>query len=321
MSTACRYIACLGLACLWLIMAAAVLANGQSAAPDATLSEAIESYRAAMDSASRDERLRLFQRAELLFARLASGPSGVRNANLYSNLGNAALQAEHLGLAVLSYRRALHIEPGHRQARQNLEYARSLLPDWVPRAAPAGNTDTFFVWAQRFSLRERWLLAAVVFLIGSVLLAAAMRWERPLFRNVAVLGLVAWTLLLAATLWQQLRPPLAEAVVTRSDAIARAADATNAPARFSEPLPGGTEVQVELQRDGWAHVRLADGRDGWLRSSDLGFVCDHPNKSPDEASTQLNGGSSARQTSEMSENFAGFRVNFGRLSCYNRDVA
>ena len=289
MSNACPYIVC-----LWLTMASAVLVNGQSAALNATLSEAIESYDAAMDSASRDERLRLFQQAELLFARLATGPSGVRNGNLYSNLGNAALQAEHLGLAVLSYRRALYIEPGHRQARQNLEHARSLLPDWVPRAAPAGNADTFFVWAQQLPLRVRWLLAAAIFLSGSALLAAAIRWERLLFRNVAVLGLVTWMLLLAATLWQQLRPPLADAVVTRSEAIARAADATNAPARFGEPLPGGTEVQVEQQRDGWAHVRLADGRDGWLRSSDLGFVCDIPKELSGAASTQLNSGSSAR---------------------------
>jgi len=241
-----------------------------------TLSEAIEAYRSAMDSGSRDERLRLFQRAETLFAQLAAGPSGIHSASLYTNLGNAALQAEHLGVAILAYRRALTIDPGHQQAHQNLEHARSLLPDWVPRAADLGYGDTFLTWAQRLSLRERWMLAAAMFLVASVLFAAALRSGRILYRNVGVCLLVAWALLLSATLWRQFETPPTDAVIIRSEAIARAADATNAPVRFSEPLPGGTEVRVEEQREGWAHVRLADGRDGWLRDSDLGLIIELP---------------------------------------------
>ncbi len=261
---------------LWLLTASWGLAQNQSIPLDKTLLEAIETYRTAMNSVSRDERLRLFQRAELLFARLVTGPQGIQNPSLYTNLGNAALQAEHLGTAVLSYRRALHIDPSQQQARQNLEHARSRLPDWIPNVTAPKQFDTFFVGLNFISLQKRRLLAATMFFVACALLAFSMRWQHSLLRNTASLLLVFWAVLLAATFWQHFRPPVSAAVVTRPETIARAADATNAPPRFSEPLPGGTEVHVELQRDGWAHIRLADGRDGWVRLSDLGFVCDLP---------------------------------------------
>jgi len=93
----------------------------------AQLEEAIASYRVALDTSERDSRLEGFRNAERLFARIAAG--GASNPELYTNLGNAALQAEHLGAAVLAYRRALAIDPDHPRAVQNLEYVRTLLPD------------------------------------------------------------------------------------------------------------------------------------------------------------------------------------------------
>ena len=108
------------------------------------LARAIDDYGRALDTEERDQRLESFHRAEMLFERVIE--SGASSPGLYTNLANAALQAERLGQAVLGYRRALLLDPDHPREVQNLAHARALLPDWVPRPEPAGVLDSFFFW-------------------------------------------------------------------------------------------------------------------------------------------------------------------------------
>ena len=94
----------------WILGVAIAIwsAPGVAQQPDAApVEEAIASYRAALDTSKRDSRLEGFRKAERLFARIANG--GASNPELYTNLGNAALQAEQLGAAVLEYRRAIRV--------------------------------------------------------------------------------------------------------------------------------------------------------------------------------------------------------------------
>ncbi len=248
-----------------------------AAAPEQILQDAVREYGEALDCTNRDERLEKFRRAELLFAQLAgsdreSSVDAIRNADLYVNLGNAALGAERLGPAILAYRRALALDPDHHRAVQNLDHARTLLPDWVPRPEEGGLLDTFFAWSGRLSLRELQTVTGVIFLIGAALVAASIRWRQPMLRNLAVLPGVAWLLFLGLTLFLSSGADHAAAVVTVPEVIARSADAAGAPPRLPQPLPSGVEVQVVETRDEWSRVRLSDGRDAWLLESSLELV-------------------------------------------------
>ena len=51
--------------------------------------------------------------------------------------------------------------------------------------------------------------------------------------------------------------------------VARAAASDGAPARFAEPLPADAEGEIVGERDQWMRIRLADGRDAWVRASGL----------------------------------------------------
>ena len=53
------------------------------------------------------------------------------------------------------------------------------------------------------------------------------------------------------------------------EVTARSADSPNAPARLTQPLPGGTEVKVIEDRNDWLRVRLYDGRDAWLPATSV----------------------------------------------------
>jgi tetratricopeptide (TPR) repeat protein len=257
------------LAALAVWLAAAAPAAGATAgesAPDASLIEAaVESYGRALDTAERDARLAEFRRAERLFARAAETAPG--NAALYTNLGNAALQAEHLGTAVLAYRRALAIDPDHPRALQNLEHARSLLPEWVPKPTHHGLIDTFFAWHQTLARSDRVLAAAAAFALAALLVAGAIRFRQPTLRTAAIVPALVWLALLASLIAESSSGAADAAVVTADEVVARAADSALAPSALPAPLPGGTEVRVLETRSPWLRVRLANGRDAWVAES------------------------------------------------------
>ncbi len=254
----------------WILGAAiaAGAASGVAQQPGAAqLEEAIASYRAALDTSKRDSRLEGFRKAERLFSRIASG--GASNPELYTNLGNAALQAEHLGAAVLAYRRALAIDPDHPRAVQNLEFVRTLLPEWVPKPEPGGLLDSFFFWHKTLAGSDRALGAAIAFAVGALLLAAAIRFGQSTLRTAAILPALVWAALIASVAVDDVGARLDEAVVIADEAVARAADSALAPSTLPAPLPGGVEVRILERRSPWIRIRLANGRDAWVAESAL----------------------------------------------------
>jgi hypothetical protein len=243
--------------------------------PQQLAQQAVEAYGEALDTEQRDLRLAGFRRAERLFARVAEGES--RNPELYTNMGNAALQAEHLGTAVLAYRRALSLDPDHPRAVQNLEHARTLLPEWVPRPASSGMLDTFFLWHRTLSRSERSLAAALAFLAGGLLVAAGLRFGKTgnnAPRNAAILPALVWVALAASLAIDSGRGSGDEAVLVADETIARAADSALAPQTLPAPLPGGVEVKILERRSPWLRVRLASGRDAWIPESAAILISD-----------------------------------------------
>jgi tetratricopeptide (TPR) repeat protein len=234
---------------------------------EALIEQALESYHEALESGERDHRLRGFRHAQRLFA--AAIESGAENAELYTNLGNAALQAEELGQAVLAYRRALLLEPGLERARQNLQHARGLLPSWVPTPSEGGVLDTFFLWHQNVSRADRADLAAALFAIAALCLAASIYFRSQPFRYVVYLAAATWLALLLSLTFDPARDATSEGVVVAREALARAADSVNAPTRFGEPVPAGTEVKILEDRGGWLHVGLHNGRNAWVTASSV----------------------------------------------------
>jgi tetratricopeptide (TPR) repeat protein len=242
----------------------------------AQIEEAIASYRAALDNSERDSRLEGFRKAERFFARIVD--SGASNPELYTNLGNAALQAEHLGTAVLAYRRALELDPDHSRAVQNLEYVRTLLPEWVPKPQAGGLLDSFFFWHKTLARSDRALAAAIAFAIGALLLAASIRSGQSALRTLAILPVLVWAGLIASVSVDAGGARLDDAVVIADETVARAADSALAPSTLPAPLPGGTEVRILERRSPWTRIRLANGRDAWVAESALMAIADPGSK-------------------------------------------
>ena len=233
--------------------------------PGKWLEPAIASYRLGMESTERDERLRHFSDSERFFAAACGGGAG--NAECWANLGNAALQAERLGPAILAFRRALILEPGNARAQQNLSHARNLLPDWLPVPAREGVLDSFFFWQRTLSRSARADWAAGGFAFGALLLALALARGLALPRYLGIASLGLWLALLASNSLDPNARASGEGVIVVPETPGRAADSINAPLRFGENLPSGAEIRILEDRGGWLHIELHNGRDAWISES------------------------------------------------------
>lgn len=241
--------------------------NESSSASPSTLDQAFAAYRAAQEASTPTERAAAFARAERLFAASAADSNG--SAALWTNVGTAALQAQHVGNAILAYRRALALDPDNRHAQQNLTHARTLLPAWVPRPENATFFDSFLARQHSLSTAERCGAGALAFALACAMLGGAIATGSTALRLFAIVPLAAWAMLVASEFSGSTNRG---AVIAAADTLARAADSRNAPARFAEPLPAGTEVTIAEVRGDWSRVVLADGRDAWVSTSAVEMV-------------------------------------------------
>jgi len=255
-------LALVGSVCV-LIFAGSALATEALDRP-VRLEAAIEAYSAAQSEAGRDARLAGFARARQAFASLVS--DGVESAALYTNLGNAALQAQDPGEAVVAYHRALRIDPNHNAAQQNLVYVRTKLPVWVPRPEPTQGARGFLD-GRRWPAEQRAAFSAICFLVAAVAIALSVRRKEGAWRGLALLAFAGWGLSLGSLTWAEEVERMA--VVTGLEAEARSADSALAPLALPDPLPPGVEVDLVEVRGDWSLARLANGRDVWVRSSKL----------------------------------------------------
>jgi tetratricopeptide (TPR) repeat protein len=236
------------------------------------LQQAIDSYVAAMEKTDRNQRLEEFARSEQLFRQVIAGSEGqpsIENADLYVNLGNAAIQAERLGPAIAAYRRALSLSPHHAPAMQNLAFARSLVPDWARHEAGWGLVDSLLFWRTLLSREQTYLVSAVSFFAAAVLFSMgwAKRWTWP--RTAAILPLLVW-LVLVLSLWLTVDENAVWNAVVVSDTTVFTADSENSAPRLPKLMPSGAELKVVQQRDRWTEVLLPDGRTGgWVLTTAL----------------------------------------------------
>ena len=145
--------------------------------PGSAIAAGIAAYAQAQAATDRDSRLAGFARAQAHFS--AAANAGSASADLFANIGTAALQSERLGDAIVAFRRALAIDPDHDRATRNLGQARKLLPEWVPKPASGTVLDSFFFWHRTWSTAERAYGAAWCFLFAAIAFGHRIRVQQP----------------------------------------------------------------------------------------------------------------------------------------------
>lgn len=200
---------------------------------------------------------------------------GWESAELYYNLGCANFKAGKNGKAILNYHRAQRIDPSNENVRYNLAYAETLVKDKidaVPEFAAArwmrGIKNLFGVntWGVMSLVALGVALAALLFY-----LLAQKRHIRKAGFVVALLGAVVF--LLSVSLGGSLRRSLLDdnqAVVLSTAAVVKAAPEKSSKDLFI--LHEGTCVELLDSFGEWSEIRIADGNEGWIRTSSIEII-------------------------------------------------
>ena len=207
----------------------------------------------------------LYNKAILLYEKIIE-QGHVRNAKLYTNLGNAYFLVDDIGRAILNYRRALQLDSADVNLRNNLAFARSQRADKVSVQTERRVLETLFFWHYDFSLKTKFVLACVFF-AGLCVTGTFIVWlgRGPATSGVAVLTGVLWLCLTISVVVETARrDAIVCGVVTAPEIVARQGDGLNYAPSFKDPLHAGTEFELLAQRPGWFHIELSDGSDAWV---------------------------------------------------------
>lgn len=196
--------------------------------------------------------------------------SGLRNGEMYYNLGNCYFKLGMLGKAILSYRLAERYLPRDQDLKTNLDYAREMTRDKIESRQITSFFNQFCFWYSKLNLKELLL----VFLAANALcwgLALARLWLNNDGWRYLFLAALSLTTVLALSLGIKVYQSSfsADAVVITQEVSVRAGIGTSNTALFQ--LHDGVECRIIQEEQDWAKLELADGKRGWVESRWLGM--------------------------------------------------
>ncbi|HUW62962.1 MAG TPA: tetratricopeptide repeat protein [Candidatus Bathyarchaeia archaeon] len=218
----------------------------------------------------------------------------VAHEALFYNLGNAYYRSGRLGAAIANYERALELDPGFDNARENLEKAVRETRQHLARPLPSDWEQSLLFWHYLVSREMTNRLALLFWVAFWVVLG--VRQVRPLRytrRAAAVLAVLA--LAFGGSAWAKAHAPAL--AVADADAPVTYGTSEGDVVRFE--LHPGDRVTVDQQRDGWARVKTASGEHGWTREANLVFV-GPPYARMDQTQTPAPGSAPAPEKNETS---------------------
>ena len=214
-----------------------------------------------------------FSKAIVEYQSLAD--EGLESSELFYNLGNAYFKNHDIKSAILYYERAKRLAPNDEAINENLKHSYGLIFDKL-EAIP----EHFLVtWGKavrdRMTVRE-WSWWS----IGTFIAMLAMGLLFLFVRKISVRKFALWTgvICFSASLATFTLAYMQKTNIERKDeAIVFAPSVTlkSSPDDSGNNLfilHEGIKVVIEYQIDDWYHVRIADGKKGWMRINDLKVI-------------------------------------------------
>ncbi len=196
--------------------------------------------------------------------------SGVRNGQLFYNLGNAYLKNNNLGRAILWYERALQLLPNDPDLKFNLTYARSLTQDAVePEAVEL--VRIFFFWRYQLSARTILILAITGnFLIWSLAIGWRLTGRRALRRATLILLLPTAVFVLTGAYNYYEAAYRRQGIVLTAKVPVRAGLEDTDTELFV--LHAGAKIRIIKKLKAHFKIQFAKDKIGWVDQSEIGLI-------------------------------------------------
>ena len=203
--------------------------------------------------------------------------NGEHSAELYFNLGNCYYKQNQIAPSIYYYEKALLLDPGDREIKNNLAFARQMTLDAI-QPLPETGLQKIYNGAVGALTFDQWAYTAVFFILAFVvayLLFYFLRLpsqKRAAFVSSMVALLMCFLSLLFAFFQHNNYRADQPAIVFAVESIVK----SEPNARSSEAfiLHEGTKVQVLESLEDYRRIELADGKTGWIADEDLRILKD-----------------------------------------------
>jgi tetratricopeptide (TPR) repeat protein len=263
-----------GALCLCALLGASASAKLASDEIRGNLAAGEQAFHKAMELDRSDpEAARAYYRDAILNFERIVNDGGVKNGELYYDIGNAYFRLGDLGRAILNYRRSGLYMPNDANLRQNLEYARNRRADRIERKEQENVYRTLFFIHYDIPSRAKLIILASCF--AAVWVSAGLRLfvRAGSLKVILVVAAVVSAIFLASLAVDAVsfsrRPP---GVITAGEVTGRMGDADSYQPSFKEPLHSGTEFKLLEKRAGWWRIELDNGDATWIPTGSAELV-------------------------------------------------
>lgn len=202
--------------------------------------------------------------------------NGFRSGDLFYNLGNAYFREGRLGFSILNYEKALWMDPANEDYLYNLKFARSLTKDKAETDEEENPILGFLFKAHHcFSLTvQLYIVLGIVWLIF-VFSALRVLLAGSKVKMFFAFGAIPLVVLLGVFVCSAGYKIYKDKTYSVGIVTADSADVTSGPsdkAQTLNMLSEGTAVEILDTKDGWAHIRLGEKINGFVKVGELGIV-------------------------------------------------
>ena len=202
--------------------------------------------------------------------------TGLESAPLYCNLGDAFFKEGNYARAILNYEKALKLDPSYSEARYNLEFANRFVPDKI-EPIPEFILLSFARKVSCLLSSNAWAAIFLVLLVLAICMAllfilASSAGKR---RTGFYCGIVLLLLSLCAigfSCWQKAGYSKADSAIVMAPVTSVKSSPSEGAAKDLFIIHEGTKVKIIDEVGEWRNVSLADGRQGWIPSSDIEII-------------------------------------------------
>ena len=201
---------------------------------------------------------------------------GLESPALYCNMGNAWFKSGDVAKAMLYYERALKLDPSYDDARYNIAVISDFIQDriepvpefilktWTRDLCYILDSDTWAVISLIF-------LAAVAVSLLLLFLSSSLALRRIGFFS-AIAAFLLTVMSVSFAFWQKADYSRKDGAVIMVPVVSVKSSPSSDTSTDLFILHEGTKVIILDEVGDWRNIELADGRQGWMKSSDMEII-------------------------------------------------
>ncbi len=198
--------------------------------------------------------------------------NGETSAALEYNLGNAHYKLNHIAPSIYHYEKALQLDPGDKDIKNNLEFARNMAIDAIEEAPEKGFSSLFSSGTSLFGPAGWGWMAIICMLLFVIFFLAYYFSRRTLAKRLLFISGIFFLLISLASVGigamkLQLEKENNFAIVFSEEAEVLSEPNLRSAEVFQ--LHEGAKVKVTEDFQDWVEIELPNGNQGWILKSEI----------------------------------------------------